>query len=260
MSLQQISPKNTKLSDFKNVSVHCPFCKSKRLIKRGLRKTENRGKIQRYSCKDCKRRFVENDGFYRMRNSPLKVTGCLDMYFRGVSLRKIQEHLHAFTPHNSSHMTILRWIRKYSIMIGKFTDGIKIKNSDTISFDEMEYKVKGKDSYFIDVIDTKTRYLLSSGFYYDRTIKELTEVLTKSKDNSINETLNFQSDGLKGYHKALKKSYNYSKRKKKYNWTIIKSSDKAFNWRIERLHNSIRERTKIMRQFGEINSAKAIMK
>lgn len=39
------------------------------------------------------------------------------------------------------------------------------------------------------------------------------------------------------------------------------SSDKAFNWKIERLHNSIRARTKTFRGFhGSIESAKAIMK
>jgi transposase-like protein len=38
------------------------------------------------------------------------------------------------------------------------------------------------------------------------------------------------------------------------------SSDRAFNWKIERLHENIRERTKIMRQFKSLESAKAIMK
>ena len=35
----------------------CPLCNSKNLIKRGIRKTELEEK-QRYSCKDCKKRFV----------------------------------------------------------------------------------------------------------------------------------------------------------------------------------------------------------
>lgn len=30
----------------------CPNCKSSNVIKRGLRITENRGKIQRFGCKD----------------------------------------------------------------------------------------------------------------------------------------------------------------------------------------------------------------
>ena len=82
-----------------------------------------------------------------MRNNPLKITCCLDMYFRGVSLRKIQDHLKAFYPHNSSHMSILRWIRKYSLMISKFTDNLKVDNSKAITFDEIEFNTKGKRSF-----------------------------------------------------------------------------------------------------------------
>ncbi|MEM0465822.1 MAG: hypothetical protein QXW97_03955 [Candidatus Pacearchaeota archaeon] len=44
----------------------CPKCKSKEVIKWGKRKTENRGKVQRYCCKSCSETFV-NDAFSRMR-------------------------------------------------------------------------------------------------------------------------------------------------------------------------------------------------
>lgn len=53
-----------------NQQTICPKCKSKEIIKRGFRRTENRGKLQRYNCKSYSLRFVENDGFFRMRNSP----------------------------------------------------------------------------------------------------------------------------------------------------------------------------------------------
>ena len=100
----------SKKKSYKKLS--CPKCNSNNVIKRGFRKTENRGKIQRYSCKECFCKFVINDGFYRMRNHSKKITCALDLFYRGVSTRKIQEHFQAFYPQNSSHKSIYKWIGK----------------------------------------------------------------------------------------------------------------------------------------------------
>ncbi len=94
--------------------VSCPFCHSEKVIKRGKRKTDNRGLIQRYGCKDCNKRFVEDDGFFKMKNNPQKVTLCLDLFYKGISTRQIQSHLQAFYPHNSSYKSIYKWVVKYS--------------------------------------------------------------------------------------------------------------------------------------------------
>jgi transposase-like protein len=105
----------------------CPRCKNKGIKKDGKRYTQNRGFVQRYKCKKCSFRFVKEDGFYRMRNNAQKITLCLDLFFRGISTRKVQEHLKVFYPHNADHSTILRWIVKYSKLISNFTDKLKVK-------------------------------------------------------------------------------------------------------------------------------------
>ena len=62
---------------YKNVT--CPKCNSNQTKKDGKRKTQNRGKIQRYRCKKCDFRFVIDDGFYRMRKKENKVTAGIDL-------------------------------------------------------------------------------------------------------------------------------------------------------------------------------------
>jgi transposase-like protein len=152
--------KTNKKNKYKNLS--CPNCNSKDVIKRGFRKTKGRGKIQRYGCNSCGYRFIL-DPFYRMRNNPQKITCALDLFYRGLSTREIQEHFKAFFPHNADHSTILRWIRKFSLKIAKFTDKLKVKTGSYVEVDELEfqrrksYKKKlGVDkNWFIDVIDVK---------------------------------------------------------------------------------------------------------
>jgi len=162
----------------------CNNCNSIRIKKRGLRKTQNRGKIQRYFCHNCKRSFVIDDGFFRMRNHQNKITLYIDLFYRGVSTRKIQEHLKAFYPHNSTNVSVYNWIIKYSNMISSFTDKLKLNSSPNAMIDEMEYK-RRKDNHksgtvvnwFIDAIDTETRFMIASTFAPNRGNEAIKEVV-----------------------------------------------------------------------------------
>lgn len=260
---------NVKKNKYKKLC--CSNCKSKKIIKWTKRKTENRGLIQRYKCNDCDKTFIINDGFFRMRNHPKKITCALDLFYRGVSTRKVQEHFKAFYPHNSHHTSILRWLRKYSIMISKFTDNLYLNIGQEIQIDEMEYhrrefyNRKGVDkNWFIDCIDSRTRFMISSEYVKAREQKELKFVLSKAKQKTGEQVKIVTSDGLLAYPNAIKKVYGFSNKTHKlnvYHNQVNASKGEGFNIMIERLHNSIRERTKTFRGFhGSVESANAIMK
>jgi len=119
--------------------IKCPYCKKEDVVRRGYFITQAHGTQQRYFCKGCGKRFIPQNAFYRMRNKPEKITLCLDLFYRGVSTRKIQEHLQAFYPHNSSHKSIYKWVIKYARVISNFTNNLKIKVGSEIQTDEMEY-------------------------------------------------------------------------------------------------------------------------
>tara|TARA_Y100000310_G_C20494292_1_gene720768 strand:+ start:43 stop:924 length:882 start_codon:yes stop_codon:yes gene_type:complete len=245
-------------------AICCPHCNSNNITKRGFFQTKAHGKQQRYFCKSCNKKFIRRTGFYRMRNSANKITLCLDLFFKGVSTRKVQEHLQAFYPHNSSHMTIYRWIVKYSKMIGKFTDKLKLNVGNELQIDEMEYHRLGNKNWFIDCIDTETRYLVSSEYRSKRSEEDIKIVLRIAKYKTDNKTTIVQTDGWGAYRKSLNKTFGLHKRKaisKIIHRKLNASKGDGFNCRIERLHNSIRERTKTFRGFhGSVESAYAIMK
>ncbi len=54
--------------------------------------------------------------------------------------------------------------------------------------------------------------------------------------------------------------FRLSEKQRKITHNIVIASERGFNHKIERLHNSIRERTKIFRGFGALESARMIMK
>ncbi len=252
-------------------NLKCPKCISQKVNRDGKRKTQNRGLIQRFRCKECSYRFVEDDGFKGMRNSPQKITLCLDLFYRGISTRKVQEHLQAFYPHNSSHKTIYKWVIKYSKKISKFTNNLKLNVGNEIQIDEMEYhrrkhhNKKGVDkNWFIDVVDCKTRFMVASDYTKSRGVKSLSNVLRNAKKKTENQVNIVTSDGLNAYPRVLKKTFGLNKLKAKtkikHNRVIASKGD-GFNYPIERLHNNLRQRTKTFRGFhGSISSANALMK
>lgn len=250
----------------------CLNCNSKEIVKRGFKQTEAHGLRQRYFCKSCYKRFIPQDSFFRMRNSPQKITCALDLFCRGLSTRGVQEHFKAFFPHNSNHSTILRWIRKYSLQIANYTDSLKVQTGSYIEVDEMEFhrrkshkrKLGVDKNWFIDGIDVKTRFMINSAYVKHRSKKNLRKVLSNIKDKTGEQIKIITTDGLTAYEKVVKQNWGYDKHTRKYNVqhkVVTQRKGEGFNIWVERLHNSIRQRTTGFRGLhGSIESANAIMK
>ncbi|MEM3791083.1 MAG: DDE-type integrase/transposase/recombinase [Thermoproteota archaeon] len=198
-----------------------------------------------------------------MKNHEDKITSCINMYYAGMSLRKIQKHLQMFAPKNCHYSTIYRWIIKYANMISSFTDNLQINSGQELMSDEMEYHRLGEQNWFVDVMDTETRFMVASDYMESRTIGNLIKVLRKAKFTANGNVKIITTDGLQGYPRVLRKVFglNRIEGKSKIIHNVVIADERGFIHKIERLHNTIRDRTKIMRGFhGSLESAKATMK
>lgn len=100
----------------------CKHCSGKNFLKKGFRKISYRGKIQKYFCKDCNKYFTNDDGFYRMRNKPEIITMSIDMYVSNLSSRKMRNQLKRHLSYKISHVSVLDWVRRYTLKVHKFID------------------------------------------------------------------------------------------------------------------------------------------
>ena len=250
----------------------CPHCKSEEIVKRGFFLSEAHGKQQRYFCKSCGKKFIPQNAFYRMRNSPQKITCALDLFYNGVSTRKVQQHFKMFYPHNASYKSIYKWVVKYAKIMHQFTDKLKLNVGYEVQFDEVEYQRRisprqkrgTQTNYFVDSIDTTTRFMVASEYCRSRTSREIKAVIKKAKDKTGEQIKVCTTDGYNAYIEAVKKVFGYSLKQGKYKVEhnqVTQLKGEGFNHPIERLHNSLRARTKIFRGFhGSIESANAILK
>ena len=91
----------------------CARCGSGLVTHFGKRHNRS-GTLSRYVCKACGYRFTGRDGFQRRRADPDKIALALDLYFRGMSVRKVAEHFAQVHNLKVNHVTLYRWVAHYS--------------------------------------------------------------------------------------------------------------------------------------------------
>jgi transposase-like protein len=229
----------------------CPNCESGNIIKRGVRKTTN-GEVQRYYCKDCNHRFTLDNGFSRMKHDPKAVTLSMDLYFKGISLRKICDHLKQFYNLEVSQTTPMRWIKKYMELLAQYSEKYKAEVGNVWHSDEMTVNVKGKgDRYFEwiwNIMDAKTRYLLACRVTKTKFVDDAKMPLrdAKARTDSVPDVI--VTDGLQAYKTAIPNEfYDYSPNVRNPHLRLKDFETFPNNNILERLNGTVRERLKVMR-------------
>lgn len=228
----------------------CPYCKSDKIFKRGIRKNINVRK-QIYACKDCKRRFI-TDIASRTKGNGKIVTLCLDLYFKGISLRKIQDHLLQFYDFEISYVTIQRWIRKFMAIANDYASKAQPQVSGLWHVDEQMIKNNGSYLWVWNCIDAKTRYLIANNVTQSRYNEDAKAIFTKASQYGTPDVV--VTDGLHAYPRAIKDSFGWRALVRHVKADGITSKKKNNNM-IERYHNTFRERDKVIRGFKGQKSA-----
>ena len=226
----------------------CPYCHSKNYTKRGYRNTES-GKKQRLYCKDCKKCFVL-DVVKKHKGNDQIVTLTMDLFYKGLSLRDIQNTIYQFFGIRVHHETIRRWIRKFSNEINKYVSKFEPKIGLQWQIDEQVIQSKKDNSYCWNLMDKETRFILASNITKGREIEDAKKVIRKAKETTNKQPLIVQSDGLWSYNQAIKDELPESSHIR-----IAGIPQKSFNYELERYHGTFREFDKVRRGFKSDKTA-----
>ncbi|MBW2984903.1 DDE-type integrase/transposase/recombinase [Candidatus Woesearchaeota archaeon] len=255
---QITSPKSRNSLENKNIS--CPKCKCKDTIKKGFRETKHRGKQQRHICKKCKFSFTVDDGFWKMKSNPKKIMRAIDTYYEGLSLRKIKRNFEKYGVADISHQTVLNWIRKYVYLIRKGIEKMQPVLDGHYVTDEVVIRCKGANHNFGLVMDKKTRYVVATRYSEEQYISREHSIKLWSKAKSIKKPYKLTSDAHGTYMNAFNEVFytRYKKDMIEYEQVNAFKTGK-FNFVMERVWNTLRERIKIMRGFKATWSAKLLV-
>ncbi|MGP8125581.1 MAG: DDE-type integrase/transposase/recombinase [Nitrososphaerales archaeon] len=225
----------------------CLMCGSEDIRKDGVRHNRN-GDIQRFECRGCGKKFVFDDGFRRMGATPQAITGALQLYFSGESLRSTQKFLR-LQGVNVSHQTIHNWIARYVSLMKEYLDKITPQVSDTWRADELWVKVKGDMKYLFAMMDDESRFWIAQqvsnvkqGANASRLFMEAKRVAGKAPKTLI-------TDALPSYVMAANLDFPHAAHVRE-----IAFKGKVHNNKMERMNGEVRDREKVMRSLKTTDS------
>jgi len=221
---------------------NCPYCKGLNIIRFGRRYCKDRVK-QRYGCTDCNKRFIEEKDFQKLKGNAKITTLMLDLYFKGISLRKISDHLNQFYDLKINASNILRRIQRYSAIINDYVKTLKPEVSELWRTDEMKIQAGGKWRWLWNVMDDETKYLITRKVTNQRRIKDSVKVLHEARGIAEKRPEFIITDGCVSYEQSIPLALGNA------NHIRLKTiKDKRTNNNVmERLNGTIRERLKVMR-------------
>jgi putative transposase len=244
------------IKNITNSKPTCEQCQSNNIVKNGTRKNKS-GTINRYLCKNCGHRFTDNQGFQKKRAEPEKIALALDLYYRGLSVRKVAEHFQQVHNLDVSHMTVYRWVEQYSRLASEWMNSQHVHTGERWHIDETIVKVNGEPRYLWNVLDNETRFLLATHVSKNRSLPNTRMPIKKAKQVTNDRPTEVFTDGMMAYPTAVIKELGKHRLGYKGFWSphvrVPSIRAKESNNIIERLHGSEKERFKVMRGFDQDN-------
>jgi putative transposase len=233
----------------------CLSCGSERIVKHGLLHNKS-GDLQRYSCKQCGKRFTLNLGFEGMRATPQSITSAMQLYFTGESLRNVQKFLR-LQGVNVSHVTVLNWMRKYVGLMEKYLSQITPNVFDTWRTDELYLKVKGNMKYLFAMMDDESRFWIAQQVADNKGTSDVRPMFRESIERTGKVPKTFISDGANNFHDAYRKEFShpYGLLESPVHVRHIRMAGDMNNNKMERMNGEIRDREKTMRGLKTADSA-----
>lgn len=229
------------------VPIVCKHCGGHNIIRYG--KYNNQ---QRFWCKDCKRKFADNDALPEMQTPVEQIGTAIGMFYEGQSLNSITRLITQIYGSYPSDSTVYRWVSRFTKRAVK---GLKDYKPDVGSVwvaDETVLKLDGKKVWFWDIIDAKTRYLIASHISRTRTIKDAQMLMKKAYDTTGKIPRVIYTDKLSSYLDGIELTFGADTKHKQGSPFDVANNNNL----IERFHGTLKARTKIMRGLKDIDTAK----
>jgi len=231
----------------------CKNCGSSQIVKNG--KVNNQ---QRYKCKECGKQFINNDNFARMRNKKHIIAVSMDLYYDGLSVRKIQRQIGYLFKVKVSQVTIHNWITKYSLLVKEYVDTLKADLSDVWHTDETVIKIKGQQKWFWEIIDSATRFMVAEHLSNTRTIKDSTKLFMDARNRAIKKPKIVYADGCFAYRKGFNKAF-YDHHRSCQLIQNVGINSRIHQNKVERLHGTLKDMLRARRGMDSSTKTEAML-
>ncbi len=275
--LQALQEKEVNPAAIQLGQIVCPKCFNPTYQKFGIRHNKY-GDMQRYVCKACNHRFVVNPAFENAKASAKIITAAIDLYFKGVSFRKISDHLKQFYSFDIHCSNVCRWITKFTNVVQPYVDSLvpkqicgvyhvddmllhvrKEKNNELQTRENhTRHKFDNHYSWLWNLMDSKTRFWICSTLTQKRDTVSGIQVLKDMKKRAPMPKA-FVHDGLPTYDEAYRKELYNLQNPRVQNIRSVSIRHEGLNARVERLNGTVRDREIVMRGLDKQKTAQDLL-
>jgi len=245
--------------------IECLKCKTQDQIVKDGKRYNKCGEIQKYLCRNCGYRFIINTGFENAKKNPKVICAAIDLYFKGISLRKVADHVKQFYGVKIADTSVLRWVQRFAVEVAPFVDSITPQKLNGVyHVDEMVVHVrnekidKGHYQWLWNLMDDTTRFWITSKISQRREVSDARAVFQDAK-NKTHDVKAIVHDGLPSYNEAFQKEYYTKKNPRVMNIRSVSVRNEGLNSKVERLNGTMRDREKVMRGIHKAESAQKLI-
>lgn len=242
-----------------NVPSRCKFCGSGQLVRYGRYNS-----IQRWFCKECKRKFVDNHAPAGLRTPAVQIASALSMFYEGMSLNTIRRHLDQAFHNLPSDSTVYEWIIRYT-KAAISADEARRANvkpmADVLGHgpfwiaNDTSMSIEGSNIYMWDVVDYGSRMLVASFITVTRTSQDVKAIMEMSAER-IGEPPGLVITGRRGiYQEGIEQAFGADT----LHLQASSSKVQPYSNTIARYHGALKIRNKILHGLKRLKVAELIM-
>lgn len=229
--------------------VICKNCGSDNVVKFGKYKG-----TQLYWCKSCQRKFKGDNSLFHMKVSPEYVSCALSMYYSGSSIADICNHLGQEYGYYPSKHVVFEWVDKFTSKVANQFRDVNPKVGDTWIADETVLDLdKGIKVWFWDIIDSDTRFLIASRASFTRGTRDAEALMQLALRRTGKAPKVVITDKLRAYLDGIELTFGADTEHRQGCPFKLKTTG-ANTSQIERFHGTIKDRTKVMRAFRDMDT------
>jgi transposase-like protein len=177
------------------------------------------------------------------------------MFYDGLSLSDIASHLDRTYNNPVNESTVYRWVISYSEMAAKEFEVFTATVSDTWVADETVLSIKGDNVWLYDIIDERTRFLLATRMTWSRRITDARQLMESASKRAGKSPRVVITDKNNSYLDGIELAFGGDTEHVQSRGFTLQPNTNL----IERFHGTLKDRTKVMRDFKTFESALAIV-
>ena len=154
----------------------CKYCNSTNIVKYGTFQG-----MQRYFCKNCRRKFADNDAIPKMKTPIWIISLALNCYYDGMSLGTIQKEINQRHGAYYAQSSIYNWIIRFSAEAIKQSEIFRPEVNDTWLLCSTPISTGNRRFWFFDIFDIASQFLLASLLSETGTVQEAIGLINSTR-------------------------------------------------------------------------------